>query len=119
MRTAPDTPEPDNSRPVLATLTGNTAQDVAFSWNVSYTTGSVLLSREFLRDAEMSAMSFGFDLIEVRLDEQYGYDTRHTPDRGTWWEITRPDRIRANIRANLPPGRPGRFVRCTSHSDLG
>jgi hypothetical protein len=31
------------------------------------------------------------------------------PDRWDYEQATRPDRIRRNILANLPPGRPGRF----------
>ena len=56
---------------------------------------------------------------ELELDAEYGWGTRHHPDRNDWWRATRADRVRRNIRRNLPPGRPGRFVRCTSGGDLG
>ena len=35
----------------------------------------------------------------------------YRPDRWDYERATRPDRVRANIIANLPPGRAGRFVR--------
>lgn len=37
----------------------------------------------------------------------------YRPDRWDYERITRPDRIRRNILANLPPGRPGRFLKAS------
>jgi hypothetical protein len=37
----------------------------------------------------------------------------YRPDRWDYEQITRPDRIRRNILANLPPGRPGRFQKAS------
>ena len=50
---------------------------------------------------------------ELGLNAEYGWGTRHHPDRNDWWHATRPDRIRRNILANLPPGRPGRFQKAS------
>jgi hypothetical protein len=50
---------------------------------------------------------------ELELNAEYGWGTRHHPDRNDWWRATRPDRIRRNILANLPPGRPGRFQKAS------
>lgn len=35
----------------------------------------------------------------------------YRPNRWDYHQITRPARVRASILANLPPGRPGRFIR--------
>lgn len=43
----------------------------------------------------------------------------YEPDRNTWWQVTRAERVRASILRSLPSGRPGRFVRCTSGGDQG
>lgn len=55
-----------------------------------------------LREMELLAdVSFGSALREMELDDTFGRDSRHHPDRRDLHAIKRPERVRRNIRRNL------------------
>ena len=82
--------------------------------------GVIPMSRELLDDTPVMDDLYGLVAdaflrgeADRELDRIYGPNTRHRPSRADWWACSRPDRIRRNILANLPPGRPGRFQKAS------